>query len=328
MEEIWKDVTGFEDKLRVSSRGNISSKVSGKELKPSLDGRGFLETRVKVLGKKKTLKIHNLVAKEFLAIPDGLIDHARQVGVNIVVRHLDGDKKNNVSQNLSYELEESIVGQRFGKLLVTKLSNLYIKPSDGKREKRWLCVCDCGGSTETSQRKLETGHTTSCGCTQRVRGGKTKTEEYGPSYSVWKMVMQRCTNPNFVSNAGYYGRVSVCSRWQGDDGFDNFLEDMGVRPSMRHTIERVDVNGDYTPDNCIWTDDYSLQAFNQRLRKSNTSGKTGVLFSKDKGVWLAFIRKLDNKKSMTFSSFEEAARQRDAWELELYGFNKDNKSRE
>lgn len=226
-------------------------------------------------------------------------------------------------------ITDEIVGQRFGKLVVESFSHFYVKPSDGKKEKRWLCRCDCGGTTITSKRKLQTGWTESCGCLQKTRKGITKNTEYNPTYSVWNMVIQRCLNPNFPGNDGYYGRIKVCDRWTGELGFHNFIEDMGLRPSPKHSIERINVNEDYSPENCIWTDDNSRQAFNQRIKKNNTSGKTGVSFNGSSiNPWTAEISRLGLQKTKRFRSFEEAAKQRDKWELELYGFLKDNTPRD
>lgn len=227
------------------------------------------------------------------------------------------------------EITDEIVGQRFGKLIVQGFSHYYVKPSDGKKEKRWLCVCDCGGTTVTAKRKLQSGWTTSCGCERATRGGITKKTKYHPTYSVYNMIIQRCLNPNFTSNAGYYGRVGVCSRWLGDNGFNNFIEDMGLRPGKNYSIERVDVNKGYSPENCIWTDDNSLQAFNQRIRKNNTTGKTGVGYDASRRKpWYATISKERKSRKKFFCTYEEAAKQRDAWELEFYGFLKDNTPRD
>lgn len=226
-------------------------------------------------------------------------------------------------------ITDEIVGQRFGKLVVERFSHFYVKPSDGKKEKRWLCRCDCGGTTITSKRKLQTGWTESCGCLLKTRKGLTKYKEYQPTYSVWNMMIQRCMNPNFTSNGNYYGRISVCEEWLGDEGFQRFIEDMGLRPSCKHSIERIDVNGNYNPQNCIWTDDGSRQAFNQRVKKSNTSGKTGVAYDGSrKKPWVATISKMGTCYKKTFHTFEEAAKQRDEWEIQLYGFLKDNTPRE
>lgn len=222
-------------------------------------------------------------------------------------------------------MQDDIIGKRFGKLIVIEFSHFYIKPSDGKKEKRWLCQCDCGGTAITAKRKLQIGWSKSCGCMLLSRGGLSNHPDYHLTYSVWNMVVQRATNKKFDKDLKYVGRgISVTDSWLGKDGFTNFINDIGVRPSAKHTIERVDVNGNYCKENCVWTDDNSLQAFNQRVKINNSSGKTGVGFDKSKNNWYASIRKGADCRKKSFNSFEEAAEQRDLWELELYGFLKHN----
>lgn len=215
--------------------------------------------------------------------------------------------------------DDPIIGDRYGKLVVIKVNHFYVKPSDGKRERRYLCQCDCGGHTVTAKRKLQTGHTSSCGCVRASRSGRS-TE---PTYNTWNLMVQRCTNHKFTKYEQYGARgINVCSRWSGPDGYENFVLDMGEKPSEKHTIERIDVDGDYCPSNCVWTDDASLQGYNQTIRKSNSSGKTGVAFDVSKGKWIATLSKKPLKLKAQFSTFEAAAKQRDEWELEYYGFNK------
>lgn len=226
--------------------------------------------------------------------------------------------------NLIQEITDEIIGKRFGNLTVIKFNNFYVKPSDGKKEKRWLCLCDCGGLTITSKRKLQTGWTQSCGCLLKTRGGITKDDEVRSTYNVWNLINQRCYNENNERFENYGGRgVVVCPRWMMDnpEGFSNFLKDLGLKPTEEHTIERNNVDGDYSPENCRWVDDPSLQAYNQTIKNNNTSGKTGVGFDKSKpnSPWYAAIRKGNRILKKTFSDFKSAAEQ---WEIELYGFNK------
>lgn len=121
----------------------------------------------------------------------------------------------------------------------------------------------------------------------------------------------------------YGGRgIRICDRWSGVDGYSNFLDDMGERPENK-SLDRIDVNGDYEPRNCRWSD-YSLQSFNTRKSKNNTSGRTGVSWKKARNKWEAFIGKKGKCiKLGTFNTFEEAVKAREDAELKYFGFNKE-----
>jgi hypothetical protein len=132
-------------------------------------------------------------------------------------------------------------GQRFGMLVAIKQGT-----ARGKSGKRWWCECDCGFSCVlVAAFDLCSGNTTTCGCSKRLHG-LYKT----PEYKCWINIRQRCYNANDPCYPYYGGRgIRVCERWLS---LQSFLDDMGPRPSPRHSIERDNTNGDYEPGNCFW----------------------------------------------------------------------------
>ena len=101
-----------------------------------------------------------------------------------------------------------------------------------------------------------------------------------PEYNSWRAMKARCLNPN---NEHYGGRgIRVCKRWL--NSFDNFLKDMGSRPSAKHSIERINNNGNYTPKNCCWTTQP------EQLKNRRPYGKSKyryVCFHKQRNKWVA-----------------------------------------
>lgn len=143
-------------------------------------------------------------------------------------------------------------GQRYGRLTVIRRHQQ--NTTAGKA--RWVCQCDCGQQTISVSGSLKSGHKSSCGCARREHlAGGASSRTHGlsgtPEHARWKAMIKRCHNPNDSSYSRYGGRgITVCSRWR--ESFVDFLADMGPIPSSRHSIERRDNDGGYSPPNCYW----------------------------------------------------------------------------
>lgn len=160
-----------------------------------------------------------------------------------------------------------LTGQIFGRLIVIGRA----KPRG--TNPYWECRCDCGVTIESLQHRLKTGRTKSCGCLKAellsaysYRHGDARRGNASPEYGAWAEMIQRCTNPKQKRYADYGGRgIHVCERWL--NGFENFLADMGRRPTSEHSIDRYPNNdGNYEKTNCRWATRLE-QAANKRVRK-------------------------------------------------------------
>jgi hypothetical protein len=146
---------------------------------------------------------------------------------------------------------KDLSGIKFGRLTVLSESlNRKFKSS-----RNWICKCDCGKEAIVTTARLNSGKTKSCGCLNvesntdhgHASGGKISSE-----YKSWAGMKYRCYDPKYYQFKNYGGRgIKVCDRWL--NSFENFLEDMGPKPSQLHTLDRYpNKNGDYELVNCRW----------------------------------------------------------------------------
>lgn len=156
-----------------------------------------------------------------------------------------------------------LTGKRFGRLVVKRLIG-----SNNERVSVWECECDCGKITKVRGSSLVSGKTTSCGCyaveMHPVKHGMANTI----IYNTWKGMIRRCYCENDSSYENYGGRgIKVCEKWQGEKGLYNFVKwstENGYSEDL--TIDRIDVNGNYEPSNCRWTN-WETQNYNKRTTR-------------------------------------------------------------
>lgn len=173
-----------------------------------------------------------------------------------------------------------LAGQRYGRLTVVSRAADRLNPC-GKKTIRWNCLCDCGNKCIVNATELRSGHTKSCGCinSETLRERNTthncsKTRLWG----VWNSMKQRCSNPNVDNYPRYGGRgIRVCEEWIRDfEAFHDWALAAGYHQGL--TIDRIDNDGGYSPDNCRWVT-VKEQNCNYRSRNINFSfnGETRIV---------------------------------------------------
>lgn len=161
---------------------------------------------------------------------------------------------------------KDISNHRFGRLIAKRVE--YV---DSNGHAYWLCVCDCGGQKTVRASHLHTGNVTSCGC---AKGRKTHGERHGRIYTIWANMKQRCNNRNARQYQDYGGRgITVCDEWDTSyEAFRDWAKENGYRDDL--TIDRINNDGPYTPENCRWATPRDQSNNTRRNRYLTHNGET------------------------------------------------------
>lgn len=172
-----------------------------------------------------------------------------------------------------------LVGRKFGRLQVKSFAGIHPK----HKTSMWLCDCECSAEYTTAGTRMLSGMTSSCGCYHKDRTSEAHTKHGGaanytqtPEHYIWQAMLRRCLTKTHPNYADYGGRgITVCDRWLTENnGFVNFLADMGPRPPSdpngssrsKYSLDRIDNDKGYSPENCRWTTHHQQMRNNRRNR--------------------------------------------------------------
>ena len=211
-----------------------------------------------------------------------------------------------------------LTGKKFGRLTVVE----KVKRKPNQSNTRWLCECECGNKVEVLMPHLQSGHTRSCGCLNNEIRGKcliTHGLQYHRFYQTWLMMNTRCYDEKYDGFKYYGGRgISVCDEWRNDPtAFLAWCDGHEMIPDG-YTLDRIETLGSYCPNNCRFASK-AIQAQNQRMRNTNTSGHTGVYWYERDKKWEVKIG-VNGKEVFVgrFDSFDDAVKVREEAEDEYH----------
>lgn len=209
----------------------------------------------------------------------------------------------------------NLVGKKFTRWTVLSMSDSVA--SNGSPYCN--CICSCGNLGVVERSNLVSGSSESCGCL-RDENLKTHGKSDSATYKIWTGMTRRGRSKDLLN----YEDVTVCERWtEQGSGFENFLEDMGIKPEG-FSINRIRGAKEYSKENCEWASN-SMQGYDQKLRHDSKTGRVGVVLSRLKTKEYRAEIGFDGRKIALgdYDTFEEAVEARRAAELKYFGFTKD-----
>lgn len=203
-----------------------------------------------------------------------------------------------------------LTGFRFGRLVALKCVGPYKAKPASEPKLAWRCKCDCGKEVDVVRGSLVSGLTLSCGCLNREKAASRSLTHGGSHtdiYRTWQHMIGRCHRKSDGAWKDYGGRgISVCKEWRND--FKKFAEYIGQKPSPRHSIDRINNDGNYEPGNVRWAT-AEQQARNKRKPKRKTHCKRGHGFTERNTYWVVQKNGKTHQSCRTCRQIAEKKRQ-------------------
>lgn len=201
--------------------------------------------------------------------------------------------------------------------LIRDVGMMFPTENSKKKRRYGLYECPfCGNEFEAQTDNIKSEKQKSCGCSKRENSGPIK---HGlsnhPLFGIWSAMISRCGSPKNKAFKYYGGRgITVCERWKNPI---NFIEDMFPSFEEGLTLDRINVDGNYEPDNCRWVDRNTQAQNTRKIMITNTSGYRGVCWHKKYNKWQVRIAVNNKNKHLgCFTNPEEAARVYDQYVID------------